>query len=291
MTTTPHNAHDTALTHALAAAARGLPVIPLSRTKLPAVRSPHRGERRRVRCRGECGHAGHGIHDATADPDAVRALFAAAPWATGYALACGRPPHHLVGLDLDVKHDVDGIAALDELATAHGFTVPASITVSTPTGGRHLWLTGPPGPTVPNSAGRLTAGVDVRGRGGYLVGPGSLTVRGTYTLTPGTEHHRLRPAPEQLLNLLIPPAPAPPGPAAVPVAGRRAVALVRFVLDAPPGRRNDRLYWAACRAHETGAADQLAAALIDAAQSIGLPEAEARATVASAARRTARRSE
>ncbi|MER5887266.1 bifunctional DNA primase/polymerase [Streptomyces sp. NPDC001941] len=281
-----HKSHARALTHALNAARHGLAVIPLTRTKLPGIRSPHRAERRRSRCRGECGRTGHGIHDATTDEEAVRDLFAYAPWATGYGIACGRAPHHLVGIDLDVKNDVDGIAHFDRLAAEHGFSVPPTVTVATPSGGRHLWLTAPAHAPVPNSAGRLAPGVDVRGSGGYLVGPGSLTVRGHYTLAPGTEGHALAAAPPVLLQLLAPPRPAPRAAASLPLSGHQSVALVRFVLDAPDGQRNDRLYWAACRAHGSSDPAPLAAALIEAALHIGLPEPEARATVASAARRT-----
>ncbi|WP_138910057.1 bifunctional DNA primase/polymerase, partial [Streptomyces chryseus] len=139
-------------------------------------------------CRGECGRPGHGVHDATTDPATVRALFAAAPWATGYGIACGRPPHHLIGVDLDTKADTDSTAALRHLALRHLFTIPETVVVLTPSGGRHLWLTGPPGVTVPNSASRLAPGIDIRGAGGYLVGPGSLTAHGIYRTTPGTGH-------------------------------------------------------------------------------------------------------
>ncbi|MET8808136.1 bifunctional DNA primase/polymerase [Streptomyces sp. NPDC004546] len=288
MNARPHPAHNTAVAHALSAAHRGLAVIPLSRTKLPAVRSPHRAERRRIRCHGECGQVGHGIHDATTDPDAVRALFAAAPWATGYGIACGRAPHHLIGIDLDIKNDIDGIANFAALADEHGFKVPATITVATPSGGRHLWLRGPADRTIPNSVGRLAPGIDVRGNGGYLVGPGSTSNRGIYTLVPGTEHQALGDLPHRLLQLLTPPTPAPTMASPLPVAGRKALALVQFVLDASEGQRNDRLYWAACRAYETTDGPALADALIEAATRVGLPEPEARATVASAARRIAR---
>lgn len=282
--------HRAALTQALAAAAHGLAVIPLSRTKLPAVRSPHRGDRT-SRCRGECGLLGHGIHDATTDPNGVQALFAAAPWATGYGIACGRPPHHLIGVDLDIKQDVDGVASLHALAAEHGFAIPHTVTVLTPSGGRHLWLTGPAGVTVPNSVGRegrgLAPGIDVRGSGGYLVGPGSRTVRGTYTLAPGSPGLPAAPVPDPLLQLLTPPpascstSPLP----GLPASGRQSLALVQFVLQAPEGQRNSRLYWAACRAYETSDGEQLAAALAEAAVRAGLPEREAAATVASAARR------
>ncbi|WP_262063952.1 bifunctional DNA primase/polymerase [Streptomyces sp. STR69] len=288
--TEPHPpAHSTALAHALSAAHRGLAVIPLSRTKLPAVRSPHRAEHGRVRCHGECGQIGHGIHDATTNPKAVRALFAVAPWATGYGIACGRTPHHMIGIDLDVKNDIDGIANFEALTREHAFTIPPTITVATPSGGRHLWLRGPADRTIPNSVGRLAPGIDVRGSGGYLVGPGSTTTRGTYTLAPGTEDQVLADVPDGLLQQLTPPAPAAPHAAALlPIAGRQAVALLQFVIDAPEGQRNDRLYWAACRAHETIDAPALAEALINAATRIGLPESEARATVTSAAQRIAR---
>ncbi|OAR24313.1 DNA primase [Streptomyces sp. ERV7] len=280
----PRPAPRTIVNPALKAAACGLAVIPLSRTKLPAVRSPHRAQRRPARCRGECGQIGHGIHDATTDPDAIRTLFAAAPWATGYGIACGTPPHHLIGVDLDVKNDVDGIANFQRLTHDHGFTVPATVSVTTPSGGLHLWLRGPAGRTVPNSAGRLAPGIDVRGSGGYLVGPGSITVRGQYVRTPGTERHPIVEAPDALLLLLAPAVPPRTLSPALPVSGRQAIALVQFVLDAPDGQRNDRLYWAACRARETDQGPSLAQALVDAAVHIGLSENEARATVTSAAR-------
>ncbi|NUS12269.1 MAG: bifunctional DNA primase/polymerase, partial [Streptomyces sp.] len=193
--------HTRALHAALLAAARGLPVIPLSRTKLPAVRSPHRDEPRTASpCRGECGRPGHGVHDATTDPARIRALFAVAPWATGYGVACGRAPHHLLGLDLDVKHGVDGVAALRALSETHGFTVPGTLTVLTPSGGRHLWLTAP-GP-VPNSVGRLAPGIDIRGEGGYVVGPGSRTLAGRYLPAPGSAGV-LAAAPAALLSLAV----------------------------------------------------------------------------------------
>lgn len=280
--------HTRALHAALLAAARGLPVFPLSRSKLPAVRSPHRDEpRTAARCRGECGRPGHGVYDASTDPARIRALFAVAPWATGYGVACGRGPHHLLGLDLDVKHGADGVAALRALAEAHGFTVPATPTVLTPSGGRHLWLTAP-GP-VPNSAGRLAPGIDVRGEGGYVVGPGSRTLAGRYLLAPGTADAPPAPAPEALIRLAAPPVPPEerqPKHAAGPrhPAEKRAAALVRFVLDSREGERNGRLFWAACRAYDSGVGDVLAPALVTAAVHTGLGEREAAATVASAGR-------
>ncbi|MBV1948204.1 bifunctional DNA primase/polymerase [Streptomyces sp. BV129] len=281
MATSARRAGTPVLAHALSAAERGLAVIPLSRRKLPALRSPHRADPAHPPCHGECGRFGHGVHDASADPARVRALFAAAPWATGYGIACGMPPHHLIGVDLDTKPGTDSPAALRALAARHGFTVPETVVVLTPSGGRHLWLTGPPDVAVPNSASRLAPGIDIRGAGGYLVGPGSRGTHGTYTTAPGTARLRPAPCPPALLDLLLPP---PPRPARAPSADGGA-ALVHFVRTAHEGERNARLFWAACRAHEQGMGPSLTPHLLDAALDAGLPEPEARATLTSAARR------
>ncbi|MFD6990398.1 bifunctional DNA primase/polymerase [Streptomyces sp. NPDC059943] len=329
MAITARHTTTLALAYALSAAESGFPVIPLSPSKLPALRSPHRNEPGSGApgdaggvsgaggpgmCRGECGLPGHGVHDATTDPAAVRALFAAAPWATGYGIACGRAPHHLIGVDLDVTPTTapadshaggrlggpngapdpapdptpDSVAALQQLAFQHLFTLPETVVVLTPSGGRHIWLSGPAGITVPNSAGRLAPGIDVRGAGGYLVGPGSVTARGAYRLAPGSAGLTPAPCPRALLRLLTPPErgrhSGPGGHRGRPAQGH---GLVQFVLAAHAGQRNTRLFWAACRAYEHGFGDSLAETLVDAAVRTGLTEHEARATIASASRLTA----
>ncbi|MBV7698770.1 bifunctional DNA primase/polymerase [Streptomyces sp. TRM70350] len=290
MATIDRQATTLALAHALSAAERGLAVIPLSRTKLPALRSPHRADPAAPACHGECGRFGHGVYDASTDSRRIRELFAAAPWATGYGIACGLPPHHLIGIDLDTKSGTDSSAALRELALRHLFTIPPTVVVLTPSGGRHLWLTGPPDVPVPNSAGRLVPGIDVRGAGGYLVGPGSRTEHGVYGTAPGTAHLVPAPCPPALLRLLLPPprTPTPPN-AGTGHGGGHGQGLVQFVLAAHEGQRNTRLFWAACRAYENGIGPALLAPLLDAALTTGLTEREARATIASAARLTGHR--
>ncbi|MEU5374979.1 bifunctional DNA primase/polymerase [Streptomyces sp. NPDC005968] len=289
MATIDRKATTLALAHALSAAERGLAVIPLSRTKLPALRSPHRDDPDPTApsCHGECGRFGHGVYDASTDPRRIRELFAAAPWATGYGIACGLRPHHLIGVDLDTKSGTDSSAALRELALRHLFTIPETVVVLTPSGGRHLWLSGPPDVVVPNSAGRLAPGIDIRGAGGYLVGPGSRTERGVYGTAPGTAQLAPAPCPPALLRLLLPPPRVAGRPALPPSADRHGQGLVQFVLAAHEGQRNTRLFWAACRAYENGIGPELAPALVDAAVRTGLTEREARSTVASAARMTA----
>ncbi|GAA4017750.1 bifunctional DNA primase/polymerase [Streptomyces marokkonensis] len=284
MATTDRQATTLALAHALSAAERGLAVIPLSRTKLPALRSPHRHAPAPAPCHGECGRFGHGVYDASTDPARIRELFAAAPWATGYGIACGLPPHQLIGIDLDTKAETDSSTALRELALRHLFTIPPTVVVLTPSGGRHLWLSGPPDAVVPNSAGRLAPGIDIRGAGGYLVGPGSRTRHGAYVAAPGTAHLPPAACPPALLRLLLPPPRAHQQTHITTEAHGRG--LVQFVLGAHEGRRNARLFWAACRAYEDGIGPALVAPLVEAALDTGLAEREARATIASAARMT-----
>lgn len=280
-----------ALDNALQAAERHeFGVIPLSLRKLPAIKSPHdQGHS----CKGECGQLGHGVHDASNDPERIRAMFGAARHAAGYGIACGRAPHYLIGLDLDRKNDVDGVWELRKLCARKGIAVPRTVIIRTHTGGYHAWWTGPADVKVPNRAGELAPGVDVRGSGGYLVGPGSRGTRGLYTLASDPNDITVQPIPEQLLQLMVkpkhPPRPAgtyrqPTGPNS---GGGALVGLVRVVLNAKEGHRNSRLYWAACKAFEHSAAgrlDEAAAerALVRAAVEAGLPEPEAERTVASA---------
>ncbi|WP_431946509.1 bifunctional DNA primase/polymerase [Actinacidiphila sp. bgisy167] len=285
-----HPEHDRALECALAAARRGLPVIPLSRTKLPAIRSPHRGETGRGMCRGQCGRLGHGVHDAATEPARIAELFAAAPWASGYGIACGRSPHHLIGLDLDRKDGVDGVTDLVDLAARWGFAVPWTRTVLTPSGGRHLWLRGPAEVIVPNSVRRLGPGIDVRGSGGYLVGPGSVTTAGRYRWDPPTASMPPAAVPRRLLRLLLASPQRRAGRATTGTTAGAAEPLIRFVLASPVGERNERLFWAACRAFENGHGDHVAARMVEAAVRVGLPEREAASTVGSARRHVLRRS-
>ncbi|MBV2357812.1 bifunctional DNA primase/polymerase [Streptomyces sp. J2-1] len=272
-----------------AAGMLGFRVIPLSVRKLPAIRSPHdKGHS----CKGECGQLGHGIHDASNDPDRIRAMFDVARHATGYGIACGRPPHHLIGLDLDRKNGVDGVWELRKLAASHGIAVPRTVIIATPSGGYHAWWAGPEDVKVPNRAGQLAPGVDVRGSGGYLVGPGSRSTTGLYTLASDPEEVVVQPVPAQLLALMTAdkerPRPAKKFTGKA-TGGRTLVGLVRVVLDAPQGQRNTRLYWAACKAFEHAGAglfpvDSAHDALAQAAAAVALPDNEAAATIGSARR-------
>ncbi|MEU2413950.1 bifunctional DNA primase/polymerase [Streptomyces sp. NPDC013099] len=277
---------EKALRSALYAIEQGYKAFPLSVFKTPSIKSPHdKGHS----CRGQCGKPGHGVHDATADAAYARHLFDLSPRATGYGIACGG---RMVGLDLDRKNGVNGVETVNQLAAQHGFQIPQTMTICTPSGGFHLWLSIPDGVTVPNSAGRLGPGIDVRGTGGYLVGPGSTGKAGEYALHPKLGEVGVQPVPGQLLTLMLPKPVTRRIPRADPspvTASRALDGLVRVVLNAPEGTRNDRLYWAAAKAWahvddgHMGAAE-VEAALVEAAVRQGLTAGEAARTVASARR-------
>nr|WP_190211580.1 bifunctional DNA primase/polymerase [Kitasatospora indigofera] len=282
-----------ALAAAHHAAARGLAAFPLTASKKPAIPSPHPPQKRSA-CHGACGRFGHGVHDASTDPDVIERLFHAAPWATGYGIACGRAPHHLVGIDLDVKHGLDGVADLRRLEQEHGFTTPPTATVATPSGGLHHWLSAPPDARFPNSAGKVAPGIDVRGPAGYLVGPGSLGTAGRYRFAPGTDPNTITEAPPELLALLTP-APAPvslPDPDKLRQGIRRQGAYAKAVLEREaakvavmkqPGRGRQLFASAAALgAHITAGTvpeDLAFDALLHAGLTTGLPHTECERTI------------
>lgn len=273
-----------ALEYALRTQERGYEVFPTTRMKLPAIRSPHRNDPPGTpRCRGECGRLGHGVHDATADPDRLADMFAAAPHAAGYGIACGRGDYPLLGIDLDRKNGVDGVEAFAQLADQHGVTIPETTIIRTASGGEHRWFIGPAGAPVQNSASKLGPGIDVRGYGGYLIGPGSVTTKGVYTVANA---HPVAEFPDELVPLTLTPPPKPRRPMPTmpgPQRGSALLGLVKFVLGAGQGELNNRLYWAACRAYETGTeADAISRALVGAAVSLGHPDRAAERTVSSA---------
>lgn len=107
-------------------------------------------------------------------------------------------------VDLDKKPDRSGIDALLELA--QGRPIPETTGIITPTGGVHLYFRLPPNVYVPCSRGALGPGIDVRGEGGYVVGPGSPHKNGgIYQEVP----HPLADAPDWLLDLIVKEPPAP----------------------------------------------------------------------------------
>jgi len=142
MGTTP----DPALETALAYAARGWCVFPIQA-----------GYKKPPLCSWSL--------DATSDPDQVR------EWARKYpgcnwGLAAG--PSGLTVVDIDDKPDANGFETLLDL-DLEGAELPLTYRVRTPSGGQHLYYAG----AAPDTVQKIGPGVDTRGRGGYVLIPGS----------------------------------------------------------------------------------------------------------------------
>lgn len=204
-----------------------------------------------------------GKDGASGDIGTIAEWLARWPWANWGV----RPPVGVVVLDVDVRNG--GPAALAELEARHG-ALPATLTARTGTGGMHYWLSYH-GPT----RGKLGQGIDVKSNSGYVVAPPS-----THACGGAYEWTDQRPAaiaPRWVATILNPPVRRyGPRPDSGGIEG-----LVRFVADSIEGERNQRLFWAACRAAEKGADP---GPLVDAAVSVGLVPNAALATVRSAGR-------
>jgi Bifunctional DNA primase/polymerase, N-terminal len=231
---------------ALGYASRGIPVLPL-RGKLPRIRATHRtGDPPYQHCRGQCGKPGHGVHDATRDPDQIQAWWQRWPDAN-IGLRCG--------IAFDVL-DVDGDAGQHSLArflAEHGGGVAiGGPRVRTGSGGWHLYLE-PSG--LPDKVGVLDR-VDYRAADRYVVAPPSRhpTTGQPYRWVPGRDLDTpLGQVPAALRELLTPrrldrdPAltlrPAAPGHP----YGRAALQAECAELAATPEGERNRQLWEAAR--------------------------------------------
>ncbi|MEV0246881.1 bifunctional DNA primase/polymerase [Nocardia sp. NPDC050712] len=218
---------------ALAAAARGWFVFPLHPgAKTPAVE--------------------HWPQQASTDPTEIRAWWARNP-ACNVAIAT--EPSRLLVIDLDTlahrtAHGAEPASwqLLCELASAaHASRSLLTYTVATPSGGRHLYYRVPNGDAPSCTVGRLGAGIDSRGRGGYIVAAGSRTSAGSYRILdprpalqlPGWLRQQLQPPP--------PPAPAQAAPTHRPDRYLTAILTreLHAVTSAQVGTRNNCLFRAA----------------------------------------------
>ncbi|GAA2901942.1 bifunctional DNA primase/polymerase [Streptomyces mexicanus] len=183
--------------------------------------------------------------------------------------------------------DSDRPGAIEDAAAAFGQQHTPTMRVRTAKG-HHDYYWAPADARLGNGLGALRGRFDgdVRAGNAYVVGPGSVHATGAvYELEDPEQPPVL--APGWLLDALAYTPPPPQRPVLVPRQGthRGLRALVRFVLDAHEGERNNRLFWAACRAAE-GGAENADRALIEAAVAAGLDERAAAATVRSAYTRT-----
>ncbi|MBT0771367.1 bifunctional DNA primase/polymerase [Kineosporia sp. J2-2] len=311
---------------ALAYAARGWHVFPLRvGDKRPAF-PDHAADR----CTGRdprCRRAGRHVtweERATTDPARIRAAWTSAPYGIGIATG----PSGLLVIDLDQpKPDRGGAierppTEFDEPGITDGADVfaarcaraghPAPLdtyTVSTGSGGTHLYFIAPTGPKAPElrcTAGHLGWLIDTRAHGGYVVAAPS-TVAGRAYLADDPDAGAA-PLPGWLADALTP-APLPaqvPAPINLRTGGAGGNERMRAYLEsamngavqavhaAPGGQRNRAVYGAAVQLGQLVAggaltAETVRAALLSAAITVGQSEAEAVRTIASGMRNGAGR--
>ncbi|MGI8900683.1 MAG: hypothetical protein ACR2HA_07095 [Nocardioides sp.] len=136
-----------------------------------------------------------------------------------------------------------------------------------------------------SGAHKYGPGVDSKADGGYIVVAPSVSRSGPYWWTGDGRHdHPLTSLPEPLAAMVRPHEIPARRPQVTPwtrpgVAVRRLTGLVRVVLEAADGERNDKLHWAAKKAGEmvaTGEVEEhvVVDVLIDAGLSVGLTTAE-----------------
>ncbi|MHB9131016.1 MAG: phage/plasmid primase, P4 family [Armatimonadota bacterium] len=213
----------------------GYPVIPLHTAKV--------GTNNKLFCSCSagltCQHMGkhprtaHGLKDASVNVDHVYQWWRQWPDAN-IGIRTGAVPSGAGFIVLDVDdhamgEGVSGYDSLRQLETTHG-PLPVTLTAITGSGGHHFFFALPAGVKIASSAGRLGAGLDIRGEGGYIVAAPSLHASGgNYAWDNwGVE---MAEAPEWLIKLANTKeraAELPPGQAGQIPMGQRNTALTRL---------------------------------------------------------------
>lgn len=230
------------LPDALAYASRGIHVFPL----IPEGKAPL---------------SKNGQHDATTDQRRIRAWWGRQP-AANIGIAC--QPSGLYVVDIDAGAGKVGAESWAALEAEHGAT--PTLTVTTQSGGRHLYYRptaaqidrGPAG-RLSSTAGRLGQHIDTRWNG-YVVAPPSRGAAGSYVVAVDLEPDEL---PEWIARGQAPrvvTAPARPA-GELPAVGReladRLADLVAQLREAPEGSGNHEAASIAYRVGGYVAAGQL----------------------------------
>ena len=233
---------------------------------------------------------GHGVKDASSSEQVI-GLWARRYPKANIGLACGEPSGNIVVVDIDPRHGGD--SSLARLALA-GRTLPLGPKSKTGNGGEHFFFrhTGKLG----NSKGKLGPGIDIRSDGGYVVAPPSWLAPskdgkgGRYEWIVAPWDMMVPRLPIWVSALLTPRPPKPyTPPKNFEEGASRLRHLAEFAQKAPPGERNNSLFWAACRAAELAIDGKASEAVIRermkiAGQMAGLSTDEITKTIESALR-------
>jgi len=216
--------------------------------------------------------------DATTDQDLIRRWWRRNP-APNIGIVTGAA---FVAFDVEAEH----LDALRSWMRREGHRLPDTPIARTGGGGVHILARAP---SIEGGRDLRLEGVHVgelKARGGFVVACPSVTTSAYAWLVSPLDIAVAEP-PGWLLGLATPNAATrSAGPDREALTPSRAVAiahgLYRVVAEAREGERNSALFWAACRAAEHGLEPGAIAEILGAAAArVGLPEREARATIAS----------
>lgn len=178
---------------ALQYARRGWPVFPCRECDgEPYQRRKKDGELEWVKPRAKAPYITVGFKGATTDEEQINKWWRQHPNAMiGLPLgAVTREGDGFFAVDFDPRHDAETgedftLESLKaELERLMGCPLPESLAVRTPSGGVHLYLVQPKGEAVRNR-GNLPRHVDIRGQGGYVIGPPSRIIEPCENAVPG----------------------------------------------------------------------------------------------------------
>jgi len=198
------------LSSALDYAARGWPIFPCA----PKAKTPI---------------TPNGFKDATTNPEIIKGWWQRNPSAN-IGIATGSASG-LVVLDVDVKNGQPGLGSLEVLQRECGTLITRS--AKSPSGGWHFYFQHP-GSEVKSCAG-IMRGLDIRGDGGYIIAPPSVTDTGAYQWSIEED---AAPLPEGLLKRLNG---KPNGNAKASSFDRESI-----LNGVPEGKRDDALFRYAC---------------------------------------------
>lgn len=146
---------------AMQLAAIGIPIFPADHRKRPAVADWDAAS--------------------SADADRVRRWWRIRPTAL---VGIDLRKAGLLAIDADRHGGPDGVGKFADLLEHHRADLSNNPIVRTPTGGVHVYFAQTPGDTLGNRRGRLPAGIDVRGAGGYVIAPGCVLPDGRAYVIP-----------------------------------------------------------------------------------------------------------
>lgn len=250
--------------HALGYARQGWPIIPCNEKPGPEAKAPYHSKP----------DLEHGFKDASTDPQQV------ADWWIRWpdALIGGVVPPNRVVIDIDPRKGLGGVKELEALA---GAPLISTLTVYSgrEDGGCHLYYRRPPGILVSTQIKKVGADLKDAGKGYCILPP---------SLHPDTGHpyrwsaDGVNSMSPELYKLIAytPPMGKWTG-YGVPDQAKFA-GILRRVIEARSGERNNILYWAACRLTENNYPISAFQTLHAAGISAGLEAREVTKTISSA---------